>query len=120
MTAHIERLFQVEGALLAFILAFYALCARERRAPYITHTVYNEIGLTLLASVVTLLALIVPPSWTYTREALSSTAVVLVVWAILATLKRVYSIANRDLRLTRRSLVAHFADCQCDVHAVAP
>ena len=52
-------LFRVEAGLLAFILAFYALCARENRAPYLTHTVYTEIGLVLLAVLATLMASIV-------------------------------------------------------------
>ena len=91
-------LFRVEAGLLAFILAFYALCARENRAPYITHTVYSEIGLVLLAVFVTLLALVVDRViWLSSLFRVVAQIILLV--ATIATIKRVYSIANRDLRL---------------------
>ena len=56
MSDHLVVLFRLEAGLLAFILGFYALCARERRAPHITHTVYAETGLVLFAVLATLLA----------------------------------------------------------------
>lgn len=99
MAEQVAELFRVEAGLLAFILAFYALCARERRAPYITHTVYTEIGLVLLAVLFTLLTLVFfgGPQWI---SSISRTiAQILLLVATVATLKRVYSIANRDLRL---------------------
>ena len=99
MFEQVAELFRVEAGLLAFILAFYALCSRERRAPYITHTVYSEIGLVLLAVFLTLLTLmsIGGPAWlSWTFRGLAQ---LLLLIAILATLKRVYSIANHDVRL---------------------
>ena len=97
MTDHIATLFRIEAGLLAFLLAFYALCARERKAPYITHTVYSEIGLVLFAVLATLVAL------TFTHcvpgRFFQRVADVTLIVAILATLRRVFSIANRDLRL---------------------
>lgn len=99
MTEHVAILFRFEAGLLAFILAFYALCARERRAPHITHTVYAEIGLVLFAVLATLLALVTPGKFSVVHNALRTIAQLLLAVAIVATLVRVFSIANRDLRL---------------------
>ena len=99
MVDQVAELFRVEAGLLAFILAFYALCARERRAPYITHTVYSEIGLVLLAVLFTLLTLVSFRGSAWLSGVFGTLAQLLLLIAILATLKRVYSIANRDLRL---------------------
>ena len=99
MPEQVAQLFRVEAGLLAFILAFYALCARERRAPYITHTVYSEIGLVLLAVFFTLLAMVSIPGHVWLVCAFQRVAQLLLLVATLATIKRVYYIANRDLRL---------------------
>ena len=99
MTEYISLLFRLEAGLLAFVLAFYALCARERKAPYITHTVYDEIGLTLASVLATLGLLVSPSTGTNLRCFLQFAAGALVSLAILFTMRRVYSIANRDLRL---------------------
>ncbi len=99
MINHVTELFRVEAGLLAFILAFYALCARERKAPYITHTVYSEIGLVLLAVIFTLLALVSTGGPAWLVRVPRTIAQLLLLTAAVATLKRVFSIANRDLRL---------------------
>ena len=98
MSEQIADLFRIEAGLLAFILAFYALCARERKAPYITHTVYGELGLVLLAVLVTLLSL-VSSDFSGLSRFCRAIAQLLLLAATAFTIKRVYSIANRDLRL---------------------
>lgn len=99
MTEQISIMLRLEAGLLAFILAFYALCARERRAPYITHTAYAETGLVLFAVLFTLFALLVSDTVPILHSVLRFVAQVILGVAVLATLRRVFVIANRDLRL---------------------
>ena len=99
MTDELAVLFRIEAGLLAYILAFYALCARDRRARYITHTVYAETGLVLFAVIATMLASFTPSFFANLNGLLLYAAQFVLVAAAILTLKRTYSIANHDLRL---------------------
>ena len=99
MSDHLVLLFRLEAGLLAFILGFYALCARERRAPHITHTVYAETGLVMFAVVATLLALTAADIHPWLHSVFRFGADFVLFIAMVVTLRRVFLLANRDLRL---------------------
>jgi hypothetical protein len=98
-------------ALLAFVIAFYVLLARERKIPYITHFVFPPAGLFILAVLFSLLGQLFqpstqasqnPPSGLAKIRAVSGTAaiwlaVLCLAAGILVTLLHIWRLHNRQV-----------------------
>jgi len=84
-------------ALLAFVLAFYGLAARDHRAPYAIRTVYSITYAVLLAIIFSFVAAWLRPIHKPTAKGADCIATILLAYGFVATLLRIWRIHNRHL-----------------------
>ena len=95
-------------AVLAFIIAFYALAARERKTPYITNSLYSTLFLFLISVIFSIGASSVPQK-NYPRLAntLSIAASVMFVIAVLVVGHRLWRLQNRHIHFRDDNLLGN-------------
>jgi len=96
-------------ALLAFILAFYGLAAKERKAPYITDSVYSSVILIIGIIIIDLFSKIYAPVYPKLGSALSLTAQSLFIISLLFVLYRIWKIYNRLINFRDDHLIRNLA-----------
>ena len=97
-------LFTKALAVLAFLTAFYALVARERKTPYITNTLYSTLYFILLSLFASLLSALFP---THPRASLwlSRSATVLFIACLVLISFRLWKLQNRQFYLRDDNLI---------------
>lgn len=81
-------------ALLAFVLAFYGLMSRARKAPYLTRTVYWSVLVILASLLFALISLSLRPG--VKSEVTAFLSSILLLFAFVLVIVRVFSSYNRD------------------------
>lgn len=90
-------LFAKALALLAFVVAFYALAARERKTPYLTNSLYSTVFWICFASVLLMAAQIIERSHISTSYWLNVVAQALLVLGALSITYRIWRVHNRHV-----------------------
>lgn len=94
MTTNIN-IFTGSVALLAFVMAFYGLTARERKTPYITGTLYSAVILVLLVIILDLFSRFsrdVYPSFSYILHLIAVASFILAVVFVAMKIFHIYNI----------------------------
>jgi hypothetical protein len=86
-------------AILAFVVAFYALIARERKTPYLTNRVFATIITVLFAVVADVLSSILKSISSKTSEVLHAGATLLFIIALAYVALGVFRVYNRQINL---------------------
>jgi hypothetical protein len=97
-------LFAKALALLAFVVAFYALAARERKTPYLTNSLYPTVFWICFASVLLMAAQIIERSHTSTAGWLNGIAQGLLVLGALNITYRIWRVHNRHVNFHDENL----------------
>jgi hypothetical protein len=84
-------------ALLAFVIAFYALAARERKTPYITGAIYSIATLVLLALLLDLLGFILAPNYPHIGSPLRLFAQALLLGGVVFVTYNVLQVRGRHV-----------------------
>ena len=92
-------------ALLAFVMALYALAAREQKTPYITNSVYSTALLVLLAILLSTLSEILHTKTPSFADCLAGASTVLLGIGILKVFHKVWQAQNRKLNFRNDHLL---------------
>ncbi len=93
------------AALLAFILAFYALTARERKTPYITISVYSAVIFVLIVIAISLVSTVMKPVSQNISSILQRVAECLLIMAVLYVAYRIWRIHNMHMHFRDDNLI---------------
>lgn len=90
-------LFTKALALLAFVVAFYALAARERKTPYLTNSLYSTAFWVFFASVLLMLSQFIEKSHTSTAHVITIAAQILLIFGALNVTYGIWRVHNRHV-----------------------
>jgi hypothetical protein len=105
MTYPTPDLFTKALALLAFVVGFYALAARERKTPYLTNSLYSTAFWVFVSSVLLMVAQFIEPSHTSTAHILTTSAQVLLVSGALNITYGIWRVHNRHVNFRDDNLI---------------
>jgi hypothetical protein len=100
-------LFAKSLAVLAFITAFYALAARERKTPYITNSLYSTLYLFLLSMLFSIGASYLPQDYPQITKALSVASSATFAVAVFVVAYRLWQLQNRHVHFRDNNLVGN-------------
>jgi hypothetical protein len=92
-------------ALLAFVMALYALAAREQKTPYITNSVYSTALIVLIAILLSTLSKFIGPKNAQWADAVFTLSSVFLGIGILMVFFRVWRVQNRKINFRDDNLI---------------
>jgi hypothetical protein len=102
-------LFSKALALLAFVIAFYALAVRERKTPYLTSSLYSTAFWIIFASSLAIVSQFIEQDHTSTARVLGTIAKVLLALGALNVTYGIWRVHNRHVNFRDDNLIKNLA-----------
>lgn len=97
--------FTIAAGLLAFVLAFYALIAKEQRSPYITESIYSSIVFILSVITLGIISAAIKPWYAHASGLFISGSYIVLLVTVIFVIYKTFHIHNRHLNFRDDNLI---------------